>query len=54
MPNNGVDVSNLIESLIMPSVTVNIPMPPGAAVPVQSNQQNAPSQPAADASSTPS
>jgi hypothetical protein len=41
-----ISVSDLGKSTIMPTVTVNIPMPPGAALPAQANQpQNAPAQP---------
>ena len=39
------------ESQIMPSVTVDIPMPPGAAIPAQANPpQNLPAQAPADSS----
>ena len=42
----GTVASDLGKSTIMPSVTVNIPMPPGAALPAQANQpQSAPEQP---------
>jgi hypothetical protein len=42
----GIVASDLGRSTIMPSVTVYIPMPPGAALPAQANQpQNAPAPP---------
>jgi hypothetical protein len=48
----GVVVSeDLGKSLIMPSVTVRIPMPPGAAIPAQDTQpRNTPPQVPADSS----
>jgi len=47
----GVTSSDLGKSLIMPSVTVHIPMPPGAAIPAQANPfQNPPNQAPADSS----
>lgn len=43
--------SDLGKSLIMPSVTVHIPMPPGAAIPAQTNPpQNPAAQAPADSS----
>jgi hypothetical protein len=44
-------VSDLGKSLIMPSVTVRIPMPPGAAIPAQDTQsRNTPPQAPANSS----
>jgi hypothetical protein len=43
--------SDLGKSLIMPSVTVHIPMPPGAAIPAQAAPpQNIPAQAPPDSS----
>jgi hypothetical protein len=48
----GVVVADMGKSLIMPSVTIHIPMPPGAAVPAQAAQPlNIPAQAPADSSS---
>ena len=42
-------VSDLGKSQIMPSVTIRIPMPPGAAIPAQATQPlNIPAQTPAD------
>jgi hypothetical protein len=48
----GIVVSDdLGKSLIMPSVTIHIPMPPGAAIPAQDTQPgNPPPQAPADSS----
>lgn len=47
----GVVVADSYKSLIMPSVTIHIPIPPGAAVPAQATQpQNIPAQAPADPS----
>jgi hypothetical protein len=49
----GIVVSDLGKSLIMPTVTVHIPMPPGAAVPAQGiKPQNAPTQSPTDSSNS--
>jgi hypothetical protein len=48
---SGTAVSDLGKSLVMPSVTVRIPMPPGAAIPAQDTQpRNTPPQAPADSS----
>ena len=44
-------VSDLGESQIMPSVTVHIPMPPGASIPAQP-AQTTPAQAPADSSNS--
>jgi hypothetical protein len=47
----GIVVPDMGKSLIMPSVTIHIPMPPGAAIPAQATQpQNTPAQTPADSS----
>jgi hypothetical protein len=45
-------ISQLRESQIMPSVTVTIPMPQGAAAPAQAAPQAAPAQTATQAAPT--
>ena len=51
--NNSGSHMKFQDSQIIPSVTVQIPMPPGAAIPAQANPpQNPPAQAPADSSNS--